>query len=266
MTSREVRATSSTTWIGLVLVLLIAGSAAAVDRFGRDLLQARNLPSSDARLQAIGRTLERIEKQLAQHRRDGDLFDRDLEGVAGRTPSLPDLDALLREAARIVELLTLRPRLVSPFEPDVERPTLTDLLYSAATYHDCIRDPETGPDERARAFVALSRLPHAEAHFDGDTIRRWRTEVALAPDDYVAGLLFDVFAWIDAPTEVSDVLVEVLVGHGSESIRRAAVVALGKRAADPVVHASLNAARSGDASRLVREEAASVLRKLRYRE
>lgn len=254
------------TWTVLVLVLLVAGSAAAVDRFGGALLDARNTPPIDSRLQALGRTLESLETGLAENVKARDRLDSELAKVGGPTRELPGADDLMRDAARIEERLAMRPRLLSPFERKVERPTLIDVVHSTAILHETIRDSAVGPDERARAFVALSRLPYAEAQFDAETIRRWRTEVALAPDAAVLGLLFDVFAWVDAPPEVNDVLIEALARHSNEAIRRAAVVALGKAAADPVVHASLVAARSGDASRLVREEASSVLRKLRYRE
>ena len=253
-------------WTGLALVLVLAGTAAAVDQLGGSYLRARNVPQADSRLQALGRTLERLERTLAEHRSARDLQDRDVASMTGPARSLPGLAGLLHDASWIEDRLRMQPRLLSPFEPKVDRPTLIDVAHSTVLLHETLRDPESRADDRARALVALSRLPYAEAQFDDDTLRRWRTEAALAPDEFVLGLLFDVFAWVDAPLEVSDVLVTALRDHSSETIRRAAVVALGKVAGDPMVRATLESVRTGDSSRLVRDEAESVVRKLRYRE
>lgn len=177
-----------------------------------------------------------------------------------------DIDWMHANLVELESRLVLEPRLLSPFAAKVDDASFEDLLFSAAEFRRRILDPDSSIDVRARAFVGLSRLEHEDVFFDEAIIDAWIRDAALVPDDHLLGYLFDVFEWADAPDTVVGVYLEALRHHEVDAIRKAAVVALGKVAfGRPDLQRALRHAGAVDRSKVVRDESASVLRKLRSR-
>lgn len=183
--------------------------------------------------------------------------------AAGTAPEAAGTDPLAPLEARADELWHLwraKPRLLLAYAKN-DRPSLLELVYSAAYFRQVIGSPQSSLEERAVAFCSLAFLPNANAYFSEDLRRAWREDVALAGDGPELDYLAQVFAWVDATPDELAFYERILSRSGVDGARAAAVNVLEDRMdTDPALHELFLWLRDNDPSFLVRRRIGDALR------